>query len=337
MNSEYPMVSVIMPIRNEAAFIAGSLEAVVEQDYPHDRLEVIVADGMSTDGTRDIVRSLRYRDPSVRLIDNPGQIPSAGLNAALRQARGEIIVRVDGHCEVERCYIRTCVECLRRGGADAVGGACRTIGQSSVGRAIAAAMSSRFGVGDSAFRTRANETIPVDTLPFPAYTRAIIERVGWFDEELVRNQDDEYNYRLRQMGGKLLLVGEVHTRYYARDSLGGLWRQYFDYGFWKVRVMQKHPRQMRPRQFVPPAFAATLIASAGLAPVSAAARAMLIVVAAAYGGADLVASAWTARQAGWRCLPMLPMAFAALHLSYGVGFLAGLVRFRSRWLPSGQA
>lgn len=330
MNNQ-PFVTVIMPVRDEAAFIARSLGAVVAQDYPPERVEIIVADGMSTDGTREIVRSLQERHARLRLVDNTGRIAPTGLNAALRVARGEIIVRVDGHCEIAPDYVRRCVECLEREKVEGVGGPIETVGQTGTARAIAAAMSSSFGVGGSAFRTVNDRRMLVDSVAFPAYTRCAVERAGMFDEELVRNQDDEYNYRLRSLGGRLLLAPEIRSRYYSRGTLSSLRRQYFQYGYWKVRVMQKHPRQMSARQFAPPLFAAALLMLGALSPFYAAARLALAAVACAYLAANLCASFLTARKNGWRLLPLLPATFATLHLAYGCGFLAGLIKFRNRW------
>ncbi len=237
-------VSVIMPIRNEAAFVRTSLGTVLAQDYPEELVEVIVADGLSTDGTAEIVRSIANGRPNLRLIENRGLIVSTGLNAALALAKGDIVIRVDGHCKVAPDYISRCVDHLEKEGVDGVGGPIVTVGQTRIARVIAAAMSSPFGVGGSAFRTIRDRTMIVDTVPFAAYTRAIITQAGLYDEELVRNQDDEYNYRLRKLGAKLLLAADVRSEYYSRGSLRTLWRQYFQYGYWKVRVMQKHPRQM---------------------------------------------------------------------------------------------
>lgn len=311
-----------------------SLEAVLTQDYPAERMEVIVADGMSTDGTRDVISAIRARDPRVALIDNLGKIVPTGLNAALACARGTVIVRVDGHCIIAADYVRRCVEHLLKDGVDGVGGPLKTIGRGTTAQSIAAAMGSTFGVGGAAFRTSSNRTEMTDTVPFPAYTRLTIERVGLFDEELVRNQDDEYNYRLRSLGGKLLLAADVQSVYYSRGSLRALGRQYFQYGYWKVRVTQKHPRQMRPRQFVPPAFVAALLASLALAPVVAPARAILSLLVMAYGVADVAASLMTARRFGARHLRLLPIIYPILHLSYGLGYLVGLVKFRDRWRGS---
>jgi glycosyltransferase involved in cell wall biosynthesis len=333
MGDTLPFVSVIMPIRNEAAFIERSLGAVLTQDYPHDRMEVLVADGMSTDGTRAIVEQLaaQHADIPVFLVDNPGRIVPTGFNAALAKARGDVIVRVDGHCEIASDYVSCCVRHLLEDGVDGVGGPIETIGTSSLSETIALAMSSPFGVGGSAFRTGTDEPILVDTIAFPAYTRAAVEKAGPLDEELTRNQDDEYNYRLRKLGAKLLLAPDVRAKYYSRGSLRSLWRQYYQYGFYKVRVLQKHPRQMRLRQFVPPAFVATILGGAILSPLSEKVRAMWRLVSLAYAGANLAVSWRIARKHGWEHFSRLPVVFSILHFSYGLGFLHGLIRFRKRW------
>ena len=326
-----PLVSIVLPVRNEGAFIERSLASVLSQDYPRARFEVLVADGMSEDGTRDHVRRLQADHPNLQLIDNPGKIVPTGLNAAIARARGEVIVRVDGHCEIAPDYVRRCVAHLATGDVQAVGGPLVTIGDTPLAEAIAVAMSTPFGVGNSAFRTTSDRTQLTDTVAFPAYTRAILDRAGPFDEELVRNQDDEYNYRLRRMGAKILLAMDVTARYYSRTSLRRLWRQYLQYGYWKVRVMQKHTRQMRPRQFAPPVFVGALLGMMLLTPISTTARSLAIAVAGSYVGVNLVCSCLVARRRGWRLLPKLPIVFATLHVSYGIGFLLGLVKFWNRW------
>jgi glycosyltransferase involved in cell wall biosynthesis len=328
-----PFVTVVMPVRNEGAFMARSLGAVLAQDYAADRMEVIIADGLSTDETRAIVEQLACEHPHipVTLLANPGQIVSTGLNLALARARGEVIVRVDGHCEIAPDYVSRCLRHLQAEPVDAVGGPIETVGLTPLSRAIASAMSSPFGVGGSAFRTVKDKQRLVDTAAFPAYTRRALELAGAFDAELVRNQDDEYHYRLRKLGGRILLAPDVRSRYYSRSALRPLWRQYFQYGYWKVRVMQKHPRQMSLRQFVPVAFVMALLGSALLAPFSILGRALLTLVAGSYLLANLTASVWTARQSDWRYLRWLPLIFASLHISYGLGFLQGLVKFWNRW------
>jgi succinoglycan biosynthesis protein ExoA len=325
-----PLVTVIMPVRNEGAYIARSLAAVLAQDYAPDRLEIIVVDGMSNDDTRSIVQSFMQRG-NLRLIDNPRRIAPTGMNLGIESARGEIIVRVDGHCEIARDYVRRCVEHLESGEVDGVGGPLETIGETFSAKAIAMAMGSAFGVGGSAFRTKRNTTMLTDTVAFPAYTAGVIRRSGRYDEELVRNQDDEYNYRLRKLGARILLAADVHCKYYSRGSLSSLWRQYFQYGFWKVRVMQKHPRQMRLRQFVPAGFVSALIAALVASIFFHGAGWVFLLLLGSYVIANILASFAAAGTSKTSMLLLLPPVFFVLHFSYGVGFILGLIRFANRW------
>jgi glycosyltransferase involved in cell wall biosynthesis len=328
-------VSVILPVRNESGFIERSLGAAAAQDYPADRMEVIVVDGMSADGTRDLVQATLDRHPGrvVRLLNNPGRILSTGFNIGFAAARGDVIILLGGHTEIGPDYVRRCVAHLASREFDCVGGPIETVADTPVGQAIALAMSSRFGVGGVAFRLPQSRGLEVDTVAFGAYQRAAVERCGPLDEEMVRNQDDEYNYRLRDLGGRILLAPDLRSRYHSRSTLGALWRQYFGYGCWKVRVIQKHPRQVRVRHVVPAAFVVMLLTSAALAVGSPLppARWTLALVTGAYLLANLTASLMSARRAGWRHLPLLPVVFVTLHLSYGAGFLVGLVRFRRGW------
>jgi succinoglycan biosynthesis protein ExoA len=326
-----PFVTVVMPVRNEAGFIERSLRSVLTQDYSPDRMEVIIADGMSGDGTREMVLRLAASDPRVTLVDNPRRIAPTALNAAIARSRGDVVVRVDGHCEVAHNYVSRCVAHLSSGAAECVGGPLETVGETPMARVIALAMSSGFGVGGAVFRTRKDWTGLVDTVAFPAYTRAAIDLAGPYDEELVRNQDDEYNYRLRSLGGRILLAADVQARYFSRGTLRSLFRQYFQYGLFKVRVLQKHPRQMRPRQFVPPVFAAFLLVGALAAPVAAWGRFGLLGIIAAYAVANFVASMLTGRAGPFPEVFLLPIVYATLHVSYGFGFMVGLVRFHNRW------
>jgi succinoglycan biosynthesis protein ExoA len=323
-----PFVSVIMPVRNEADFVAESLGAVLAQDYPHDHLEVLVTDGMSTDRTSEMVRQAAAGCPTiaVTLFDNPRGIVPTGLNIAIRHAKGDVIVRVDGHCKIARDYVSRCIHHLRESNVEGVGGPIHTIATTPVGQAIAGAMSSRFGVGPSTFRTVTDRTLLADTVAFPAYTRAALALAGPFDEELVRNQDDEYNWRLRKLGGRLLLAADVKSDYYSRGSLRSLCRQYFQYGFYKVRVIRKHPAQMHVRQLVPPAFVLALLVAPVAASVSQVARVASLILLGSYAAATIVAAGAIAARDGWRQTPALLAAFPALHVSYGLGFLAGVAR-----------
>jgi succinoglycan biosynthesis protein ExoA len=326
-----PLVSVIMPIRNEMAYIERSLGAVLRQDYPADRLEILVIDGCSDDGTREYIRSIQPVYHHLTLLDNPGRIVPPGLNIGIRQAQGDIVVRVDGHCEIAPDYISQCVRHLLDDGVDAVGGPIETIGETNEAQTIALAMSSWFGVGGSAFRTIKDRPLLVETVAFPAYRRQTLQRLGPFDEELVRNQDDEYNYRLLAQGGKILLSPDVRSRYYSRSSLRSLWRQYYQYGYWKVRVMQKHPRQMRLRQFMPPAFVGAILGTSLSGFIFRPFWWLLAVIFSLYLAANLAASLALGRAHGGHHVPRLLVIHPVLHLSYGLGFLAGLLHFAGRY------
>ena len=328
-----PFVSIIMPVCNEADFIQRSLEAVLTQDYRSDLLEVLIADGMSTDETRKLIAEEAARHPSipVTVLENPGLRASMGLNAALRTSRGEVIVRVDGHTIIAPDYVSQCVAALNTHDAQNVGGRMTPAGVLPFARAVALATSSRFGVGGARFHYSDREEW-VDTVYLGAWPRELFQQVGSFDEEMVRNQDDEFNYRLRAQGGKILLSPKIKSQYYNRTTVQSLWIQYFRYGFWKVRVMQKHPRQMKPRQFVPPAFVAALLASICLAPFSLTARLVLICMAALYIALNLGASILGClRNAEWKLIPLIVIAYAVLHFAYGLGFLIGLISFWNRW------
>ena len=323
-DSDFPFVSIIMPIRNEADYIERSLTSVLSQDYPHDRMEVLLADGMSIDTTRARITTLasRYPDMVVTLLDNPDKVVPAGFNRALVLAKGAIIVCVSGHCEIATDYVRRCVEKLDETGATCVGGPITTVGTTWNARSIALAQSSHFGVGGVAFRMNQAKGRYVDTVAFGAYCREVFTTIGDFDEELVRNQDDEFNFRLIQSGGKIWLDPAISSVYYSRASLGGLWRQYFQYGFYKVHVIQKRGAVPAWRHLVPGLFILGLVGSLLLSLVGHRRRYVWI-VAGPYAVANGIASIITAQQ-NWRTLPLLPVVFIVLHLSYGLGFLYGV-------------
>lgn len=324
-----PSVSIILPIRNEGEGIRNTLDAILAQDYPGP-IEIIISDGMSTDQTRGIVQEYREKNSNIRLMDNPLKIVPTGMNLALGKAVGDIIVRVDGHTLIAPDYVSRCVEALARSGADNVGGRMRAEGTNLFGQVVAIATSTPFGVGGARFHYSEEEEW-VDTVYMGAWPRRVFERIGGFDEELVRDQDDEYNYRLRKHGGTILLSPHIKSRYTNRGSLKTLWKQYYQYGFYKVRVLQKHPRQMSLRQFIPPAFVLSLFTSIILTLLVSWGWTLLALVLGLYFLANIGASVYTAARRGWKHLPLLPVCFAVLHLSYGAGFLVGLLYFWNRW------
>jgi succinoglycan biosynthesis protein ExoA len=314
---DLPAVSVIMAMRNEERFIERCLDSLAEQDYPPELLEVLVVDGRSDDSSREIVKAKQKSMPNLSLLDNEKQVSPVAFNIGIREARGEILTIISAHSYLAPDYISRCVEYLSSTDADSVGGPIQSVGDTDTARAIALAMSSPFGVGDALFRT----------LAFGAYRREVFERVGLFDEELVGSEDDEFNYRLRSAGGKLLLTPAIRSFYHGRASFGALCRQYFRYGLGKMRVVAKHPRLVRLRHFIPSLFVLALVASALLTLIQPVFALLLALGTGTYLVASLAISLRIASRYGWRFLPLVMVAFACLHLSYGTGFLLGIPRF----------
>ena len=319
-------VSIIVPCRNEVSAIAATVDSIRSQDPIDGDFEVIVADGMSDDGTRDILARLTAADPRITMVDNPEGIVSTGLNRAIRQAQGKIIIRMDAHTIYARDYVRRCVEVLNEAHADNVGGPWVARGGGIVGRAIAAAFGSGFAAGGARSHDCQYQGI-VDSVYLGCWRREVFERVGFFDEELVRNQDDEFNLRITRQGGTVWQSPRIKSVYSSRSSLRGLFKQYLQYGYWKVRVLQKHKIPASVRHLVPAAF---LLALAGLPVVAL----WFEVVWWFWGGLLglymtllLLASIVTASRQGSELLLYLPLVFACFHIGYGLGFLHGILDF----------
>jgi hypothetical protein len=294
---------------------------------------------MSTDSSWHIAEQILSGHDNCRLLRNPDVIQSAAWNRGIAEARGELIGIISGHAVLAPDYVRKVIETRTRTGADMVGGPAIAGASGIVAETIAIAMTSRFGVGDATFRYAVEEQC-VDTVFQGVCKREVFERIGGFDEDLVRDQDDEFSYRLLEQGGKIICNPEIRCTYFSRSTLRGVWTQYFQYGLYKVRVLQKHPRQMRFRQFVPPAFVVGLLTVLGLWLASAAPVGQclvswgwipLAIVGGSYALANLGASTVAAAKRGWKHFPLLPLVYAILHLSYGLGFLMGLLKFWNRW------
>jgi len=326
MTDATPLVSVVIPMRNEALHIGRCIDSVLAQDYPADRLEVVVVDGDSDDDSAQVLAGYGSR---IRVLHNPRRIVPTAMNIGIRAARGEIVARVDAHTVLDPTYVRVGVETLNRTGADNVGGPMRHVGGGPIGDAIALAMGSRFGIG--AYFHFATDDREVDTVYMGMYPRRVFERIGLFDEELVRNQDDELNYRLRKAGGRIFLSIAMGSRYQNRQSFQTLARQFYQYGVWKIRVLQKHPRQMSWRQFVPPAFVLAVLMGLILSPWLPVGRTLLVATLVAYGAALTTAAALVARQHGWQHFGRVLAAFAVMHVYWGTGFLVGARRFARCW------
>ncbi|MDX2041234.1 MAG: glycosyltransferase family 2 protein [Acidobacteriota bacterium] len=325
--TNWPFVSVVMPVRNEAAHIADCLAGALGQDYPQDCLEVLVADGDSTDATPQIIAELHVQHPNLRLIPNPRQITPTGLNAAILAARGEIIARMDAHTEYAPDYLRQCVMVLKETGAQNVGGAARTKATGYLQQAISLAYHSPFSAGGARFHNVEYEG-EVDTVTYGCWRKETLLDLGLFDEELVRNQDDELNLRLTRQGGKIWQSARIRSWYHPRASLTALLRQYSQYGYWKVRVIQKHKIPASWRHLVPGAWLGSLFVLLALAPFSRWFLVLLLLHLFTYLLANLTATVLTCRRTGQlQFLPILPIVFACYHFGYGFGFLRGLVDF----------
>jgi len=322
-----PFVTIIMPIRNEADFIERAIRSVLDNDYPAGRMEILVVDGMSDDGTREIVSRLSKADSRVMMLDNPKRIAPAAMNIGLKAARGGLFIRVDGHVEIPADFIAKSIRCLHEHpDAWIAGGHIKTVADSFVGQAIASAMRSPIGVGNSRFRLGDYEGW-VDTLAFGTHHSWIVEKIGYFDEELVRNQDDEFNLRIILAGGKIWMSKSIQSTYFSRGSLRKLWKQYFQYGFWRIRTLQKHKRPASFRQLVPLLFVLSLLLTGLAGLLWKALWILLVIEAALYVLSLLVGALDVGRKSGWRYTPLAPVVFAILHFAYGSGSLWGVVRF----------
>ncbi len=317
-----PRVSVIVPVLDEAARIGECLDAILASDYPADRLEVLVVDGMSADGTREAVAARVADDARLRLVDNPGRTPAAGMNRGVEASHGEVIVRMDARTRPEPGYVRACVDLLERSGASSVGGPQRATGIGLVGRAAALATTSPYGAGDARFRYSERQE-EVDSVYLGAWRRSTLEGAGGFDEGLTVNEDYELNHRLRGAGGRILLSPSIRSTYRIRESLGELAGQYYRYGKGKAGMLRRFPDALRWRQLAPPALVAGLAASIAVLPVVPAVAA---VVPGTYAGATVLASLITGIRRDRGALPALPIVFATVHLAWGFGFWSGLLR-----------
>ena len=345
MSSDTPAVTAVVACRNEVRSIESCVRSLLGQDVPEGDFELIVVDGMSEDGTRDILQKLAQDDSRLRVIDNPQRITPAALNAGIRNARGRYVAFMSAHARYPKDYLRQSMDIAEKLHTDNVGGAAIAESSGYVQRAIAAAHHSPFSVGGASWHSTQYEG-KAGTVFGGFYRRDVFDRIGMFDEEMVRNQDDELNFRLELAGGLIWQSPAIRSWYQPRSSLGGLFRQYWQYGYWKVRVMQKHGRTPSLRHYVPAAFVLGLGLPALVAALAALAAAAfhntalagLAVVAASVAAAGLIAylvvlaiaSITTAAASGWGLLPILPATFACYHVSYGVGFLQGLVDFGLR-------
>jgi succinoglycan biosynthesis protein ExoA len=322
VESSETFVSIILPIRNEEAFIARCLGAILSQDYPPERMEILVADGMSDDRTLDIIRAMPGAN-RVRVIPNQRRIQAAGLNEMIRQAKGEAIIRVDGHTIIATDYVRQCVLALRETKASNVGGAMDPVGTTWLGKAIAAAGKSAFAV-PTAFHVSRKPQI-TDTVYLGAWPRCVFDKLGGYNEGVGVNEDYELNYRIRASGGLIYFVPSIHSAYYGRQTLGALAKQYFRYGRSKVKTLREHPRSVRLRHLVAPGLVAALIGSLVASLLIPMALILWLSIISLYAICVVGASVLSASRYGWNLLPLLPVVFLTIHFAWGIGFWVEIV------------
>ena len=320
------MISIVCPIYNEESHIEDCIQSIVSQDFTQEEMEVLFVDGMSTDHTREIVESYSQRYPFIQLLDNPMHTAPVALNRGIRASKGDVIVRLDAHSKYPTNYFSVLVNKLRSSVANNVGGVCNTLPAKDkpICRAIAHAMSSSFGMGNSLFRVGVDREKWVDTVPFGCFHRELFDKIGYFDEELVRNQDDEFNGRIIQNGGKILLLPQVVIDYFARDTIGKTAKMFYQYGLFKPLVNKKLRKPTTLRQFFPPLFLAGLVIGGLLSIFSSFIMYIYLSVLILYILLGLVA--------GLRCthrcpdLFWMPVVFAAIHCSYGFGYWEGIYK-----------
>lgn len=323
------MLSVICPVYNEEKYISQCIESLLQQDYPQDDLEILFVDGMSNDKTREIIALYTRQYPFIKMLDNPKKIVPYAMNAGIKASKGDIIIRLDGHVEYPTNYFSALVKNLTELDADNVGALCETLpcGSSSKELAIAEALSSSFGMGNSYFRIGCNEVRRVDTVPFGCFKREVFDKVGLYDNELIRNQDDELNGRIIKNGGKIYLIPSIVTKYYARDKISKVRKMFYQYGLYKPLVNKKLGAPATVRQFFPLAFVLGLFIGAGLSCVS-------IIVALLYATVLVLylflACSFTVKSivktGRWGLVLYQPFIYFTIHVSYGWGYLIGIFK-----------
>lgn len=325
MEDKAKKVSIVIPCRNEEKYIGKCIDSMINQSYGIENIEVLVVDGMSDDKTQEIIKSYSEKEPNVKLVINEKKVAPVAMNLGIKQAIGDIIIIFGAHAFMDKDYVKNSVEKLKDDAVAVVGGRIINISENNLSEAISYAMSSPFGVGNALFRYSTKEEF-VDTVAFGAYKKEVFETIGLFDEEFVRNQDDELNFRVSKAGYKMLLSPKVESHYYTRGSLGKLFKQYYQYGFWKVRLIQKHKRPPAVRHLIPVMFVSGIILGSLLSIFSSVLRGVFLSVLALYVVLAGV-YAFKASNKKYTYIPRIMLCFLILHLSYGLGFLEGLYTF----------
>ncbi len=319
-------ISIIIPCRNEKKFIGNCLDSIINNDYSKDSIEVLVVDGMSEDGTRVVLKEFAEKYTFIKLYDNPEKIVPMAMNLGIKNATGEIIIRMDAHNTYEKDYISKCIQNLKDLNADNVGGVWVTVpgNNSKVAQSIALALSQPFGVGNAHFRIGLREARMVDTVPFGCYRREVFDRIGLFNEHLVRNQDIELNLRLKKAGGTILLVPDIVSYYHARSTLSALAKNNFWTGYWVVYSTRFAKLPFSLRHLIPFAFVLSMLGSFALSVLFNPLIYLFLGIAGSHALANIIFSYKIARERAFSLFPFLILTFLVLHLSYGLGSMWGI-------------
>lgn len=327
---DLPVVSVVIPVRNEENFIGKCIESFLDQTYPESKFEIIVVDGMSEDNTRTIVESYISRYGNVKLYDNPDKYTPNALNIGIKNASGEIIMLASSHAVYSRDYISVCAQKIAEGKAEVAGGKMITLPRSNSMKAkvIASVLSNPFGVGDAKYRIRYDKESYVDTVAYGLYKKELFDKVGLFNENLIRNQDIEMNLRLKRIGARTLLIPQVSSYYYARDTFSSLWKNNFANGFWVIYSTKFAKLPFSFRHLIPLFFVLFLVLGCFLSMFSPISAKLYVIVLGLYMFLNTYSSLRISF--GLKNLLAFPLAFftiLSLHVSYGVGSLMGLIKF----------
>jgi len=330
-NNNYPLISIIIPCRNEEKYIGKCLDSISTQDYSKENLEVLVIDGMSSDKTREIIKEHQKKFLFIKLLDNPYKVTPRAMNIGIKNSRGEIIILVCAHTILDREFLKWNTYFFNKfKNTDAVGGRLKAISEDKgiVSKSIAFITDSIFGSGGRRYRTRAKEGFVKDTLPSCAYRRSVFKKIGYIDEELLRGQDAEFNYRLLKNGGKLYFSPKIKSYLYTRSSFLKLWKQQFQYGYFKVKITEKIGHRLILKQHLPALFVLSLILSGVLGIFLAPFFYLSLLIIGLYFLLDIVFSLQISFKQGLRYFFPCLISFFLFHFSYGLGFLKGVIDFK---------
>jgi len=321
-----PLVSIVIPMLNEVEAIERCIQSIQDQDYPLDKIEVVVVDGMSTDGSREKVNELARQYGHIKLFDNEKRRTPVALNIGARNASGKVVVILGAHTRIDKSFVNTNVKYMNELGVKCTGGTQKNVGDTYLQRAVGYGMGSAFGMPSAPYRFFPKKRF-VDTVVYAAYRKELFDEIGYFDEELHISEDAEFNWRIRQAGHKIFYTPEIVSYYYPRKNLPGLFRQFFNYGILRVNVIKKHFDAFKLIHALPPAFILGLLAFSALALVKPVWGSLALGLIALYLIYLLIGSLGAMiKIKKFLYLPILPVVFFTMQISWGLGFIVGVFK-----------